>query len=67
MRLCFLKCKVVDVDNVRLRATVKVIPRIDLQALSNKLVCVCNFLLGFIMPETDWAKMKALFYSILQC
>ncbi|XP_042033519.1 putative transcription elongation factor SPT5 homolog 1 [Salvia splendens] len=29
--------KVVDVDNVRLRATVKVIPRIDLQALSNKL------------------------------
>ncbi|KAL1533523.1 putative transcription elongation factor SPT5 1 [Salvia divinorum] len=29
--------KVVDVDNVRQRATVKVIPRIDLQALSNKL------------------------------
>ncbi|KAL8059507.1 hypothetical protein ABFX02_03G092200 [Erythranthe guttata] len=29
--------KVVDVDNVRLRATVKLIPRIDLQALANKL------------------------------
>ncbi|KAH6824116.1 global transcription factor group A2 [Perilla frutescens var. hirtella] len=29
--------KVVDVDNVRQRATVKLIPRIDLQALANKL------------------------------
>ncbi|KAJ7965435.1 Transcription elongation factor SPT5 [Quillaja saponaria] len=29
--------KVVDVDNVRLRVTVKLIPRIDLQALANKL------------------------------
>ncbi|KAK4490177.1 hypothetical protein RD792_000834 [Penstemon davidsonii] len=29
--------KVVEVDNVRLRATVKLIPRIDLQALANKL------------------------------
>ncbi|EPS73726.1 hypothetical protein M569_01028, partial [Genlisea aurea] len=29
--------KVIDVDNVRQRATVKLIPRIDLQALSNKL------------------------------
>ncbi|KAK4481332.1 hypothetical protein RD792_012217 [Penstemon davidsonii] len=33
----FLQCKVVDVDNVRLRATVKLIPRIDLQALASKL------------------------------
>jgi transcription elongation factor SPT5 len=31
--------KVVDVDNVRQRVTVKLIPRIDLQALANKLVC----------------------------
>jgi transcription elongation factor SPT5 len=30
--------KVVDVDNVRQRVTVKLIPRIDLQALANKLV-----------------------------
>ncbi|KAL8459365.1 hypothetical protein ACS0TY_036742 [Phlomoides rotata] len=29
--------KVVDIDNVRLRATVKLLPRIDLQALANKL------------------------------
>ncbi|KZV17344.1 suppressor of ty [Dorcoceras hygrometricum] len=29
--------KVVDVDNVRQRATVKLIPRIDLQALANKI------------------------------
>lgn len=42
VRYSFLKCKVVDVDNVRQRATVKLIPRIDLQALSNKLVCICN-------------------------
>jgi len=28
----------VDVDNVRQRVTVKLIPRIDLQALANKLV-----------------------------
>jgi transcription elongation factor SPT5 len=30
--------QVVDVDNVRQRVTVKLIPRIDLQALANKLV-----------------------------
>lgn len=30
--------QVVDVDNVRKRVTVKLIPRIDLQALANKLV-----------------------------
>lgn len=39
----FSKCKVVHIDNVRQRATVKVIPRIDLQALANKLVCFCSF------------------------
>jgi hypothetical protein len=30
--------QVVDVDNVRQKATVKLIPRIDLQALASKLV-----------------------------
>jgi transcription elongation factor SPT5 len=31
--------KVVDVDHVRQRAQIKLIPRIDLQALAAKLVC----------------------------
>jgi hypothetical protein len=34
--LCF---QVVDVDHVRQRAQIKLIPRIDLQALAAKIVC----------------------------
>lgn len=39
--------QVVDVDNVRQRVTVKLIPRIDMQALANKLVNISNVTLGF--------------------
>lgn len=36
--LQYLFMQVVDVDNVRQKVTIKLIPRIDLQALANKLV-----------------------------
>lgn len=50
VKLLFLcNWKVVDVDNVRQRATVKLIPRIDLQALANKIVCVPSFLFLFFI------------------
>lgn len=42
-----LKCKIVDVDNMRQRATVKLIPRIDLHALANKLLCICSLYFAF--------------------
>lgn len=35
--------QVVDVDNVRQRVTVKLIPRVDLQTLANKLVGSLSF------------------------
>ncbi|KAL7117819.1 hypothetical protein ACP275_03G096900 [Erythranthe tilingii] len=49
--------KVVDVDNVRQRVTVKVIPRIDLQALANKLE-------GREVPKKKGFKPPARFMSI---
>jgi len=45
----------VDVDNVRQRVTVKLIPRIDLQALANKLVCA--FLLVNFCSECHRAEV----------
>ena len=38
--------QVVDVDNVRQRVTVKLIPRIDLQALASKLVWIFSIVKG---------------------
>ena len=34
----FIIAQVMDVDNVRQRVTIKLVPRIDLQAMANKLV-----------------------------
>lgn len=39
--------QVMDVDNVRQKVVVKLIPRIDLQALANKLVCLFCWSLYF--------------------
>lgn len=53
--------QVVDVDNVRQRVTVKLIPRIDLQALANKLVIRTPFSLRFSL--SNWCNCVSVFNS----
>lgn len=46
--------QVVDVDNVRQKVTVKLIPRIDLQMIANKLVrilWILDLFLSFVIDE----------------